>query len=154
MKLNIKNCPCFSNSFETMKNQLKNKQIPKSLDEVYKPIKRKASHKRRINEDSDSDNDNDNYNVYYDYNYDEHKYDTDDSSVQRKRKHKKTDDTKSNNEKVNSNTINCPICYEDVKIPYVTNCNHNFCYSCVDKLISRSTNNEWACPICRKICKK
>ena len=63
-------------------------------------------------------------------------------------------DEKTENETVNPKTINCPVCYEDVKISYVTTCNHNFCYNCVDKLMTTSKNQHWACPICRTICKK
>lgn len=77
----------------------------------------------------------------------------DDPPVISKKKHIKYNDEEIPYEKVVPKKITCPICYDDVNIPYVTICNHNFCYSCIDKLISSSTNTEWACPICRKICK-
>jgi hypothetical protein len=134
---------------------MRNEDLPRSLDELYNTPIKKRRHKRRINDDIDQSN------AYYADDYD--KYDTDEIAAKRKIKYTKSDDTKTNdtkyndtddnNEKDDPKPITCPICYDDVKIAYVTKCNHNFCYGCVDKLISRSTNNEWACPICRKICK-
>ena len=134
MKHNSRYSSCFPNSLKKIKRQA----LSKGLAELYCPIKKRAS----------------NNSSFHDYDdYKEDKYDSYDSSENRKRKYTKSNDTEDNNEKDDPKPITCPICYDDVKIAYVTKCNHNFCYGCVDNLISRSTNNEWACPICRKICK-
>lgn len=100
--------------------------------------------KRRIYEDDDT--------------VDNYKEDLNDNSIDNnersnKKKYIKTENEEIPNEKDISKTINCPICYDDVKFSYVTNCNHHFCYNCIDKLISKSTNNKMTCPICRKLCK-
>lgn len=127
-----------------------NAKIPveiRYLNKIFNEDTKKSTRKRRLHEDSDSYSDN------YDEDCNKRKYDTNEDAVRSKRKYTKNND-EIPNEKVDSNTISCPVCYDDVKISYVTMCNHNFCYSCVDKLISMSNNNEWACPICRKICKK
>ena len=114
---------------------------------LYDRPSRQRSSKRRANEDeektiSDTDaaiNGNTTKNKYTKYNVEiyENKI-----------------DEKTDNEKVDPETINCPICYDNVKIPYVTSCNHSFCYNCIDKLMTTSKNQDWACPICRTLCKK
>lgn len=111
---------------------------------------KKRSNKRRADEDEDED-------------IGKTKYDNDDTDqVRAKNKYTKYDvelyenksDEKTDNEKVDPETINCPICYDNVKISYITTCNHNFCYNCVDTLMTRSKTQHWVCPICRKICNK
>jgi hypothetical protein len=111
----------------------------------YRPS-REGSSKRRANEDeektkSDTDDTNENTtkNKYTKYNVEIYE---------------NKSDEKTDNEKVDPEMINCPICYDNVKIPYVTSCNHSFCYTCIDKLITTSKNKDWACPICRTLCKK
>lgn len=113
---------------------------------LYDRPSRKRSSKRRETEDedktkSDSEytNENNTKNKYTKYNVE----------INENKSDEKTD-----NEKVDPETINCPICYDNVKIPYVTTCNHSFCYNCIDKLITTSKNQDWACPICRTLCKK
>ena len=44
--------------------------------------------------------------------------------------------------------IECPICFEEVTIPYWTECKHQFCYSCFLKLKTQA--NTLTCPTCRK----
>lgn len=45
-------------------------------------------------------------------------------------------------------TNECPICFEEVTIPFKTECNHQFCYPCFLNL--RTENNTLTCPTCRK----
>lgn len=95
--------------------------------------------------------DNDVYDDTYLY-YTENNYDSDDDNIKGKKKYTKTNNT-SPNENDNSTKMNCPVCYDEIIFPYITDCNHQFCYSCINKLISVSKSCRWACPICRKMCK-
>lgn len=46
--------------------------------------------------------------------------------------------------------VECPICYEDVRIPScIKPCNHMYCHKCITKWLTKSNK----CPLCRKKCK-
>lgn len=150
MKINLRHYLSMEHTMEMERTRIIKQQ---QFFEAYNTPPKKATTKRRIDEDSD--------NYEKDYVKDNTKYDTDEAEPAQNKYTKfnneiddEIDDEKTDNKKVDPETINCPICYENVKISYVTTCKHNFCYSCVDTLMSRSKNQEWVCPICRKICKK
>lgn len=41
----------------------------------------------------------------------------------------------------------CPICLETIKTPFITNCNHVFCFNCINACREIHGNN--MCPLCR-----
>lgn len=53
-----------------------------------------------------------------------------------------------NNCPVNTDTYKCPICMSDISIDSIckTDCNHQFCKSCLDTWFNRGENS---CPTCR-----
>lgn len=45
--------------------------------------------------------------------------------------------------------VECPICYEDVRIPScIKPCNHMFCHKCINRWLQKNP----ACPVCRTEC--
>ena len=40
----------------------------------------------------------------------------------------------------------CPICHDDINLPYKLECNHRFCYLC----IKRAYESQRSCPYCRR----
>jgi len=51
----------------------------------------------------------------------------------------------------NNHSCSCPICFEDLTDGSVveTNCNHLFCYSCIEKQINYHKNKDKYCGLCR-----
>ena len=45
--------------------------------------------------------------------------------------------------------VECPICYEDVRIPScIRPCSHMFCHKCINQWLKKNP----ACPVCRTEC--
>ena len=44
-------------------------------------------------------------------------------------------------------TEECPICHDDINLPYKLECNHRFCYLC----IKRAYESQRSCPYCRRL---
>uniref|UniRef100_A0A1X7VQ10 RING-type domain-containing protein n=1 Tax=Amphimedon queenslandica TaxID=400682 RepID=A0A1X7VQ10_AMPQE len=53
-------------------------------------------------------------------------------------------------------TLQCPICLEQLKNPCLTQCLHQFCRECIQTVISTTTAaNKPKCPLCKEqICKR
>ena len=53
-------------------------------------------------------------------------------------------------------TIECPVCYEDVHTSEIASmdCNHKYCSTCIEKCIETSYNQNTSlkCPLCRSMC--
>ena len=48
--------------------------------------------------------------------------------------------------------MDCPVCLEEFKPPILMlNCGHNLCETCTNELMNQSDDQEWPCPICRKV---
>ena len=52
------------------------------------------------------------------------------------------------NQKITTDLMECPICFEEVTEVIKLECNHLFCESCINKI---KENQSLKCPMCRKI---
>lgn len=43
--------------------------------------------------------------------------------------------------------MECPVCFNDLKIPYATTCKHQYCLKCLQQLTSKGSAE---CPLCRR----
>ena len=48
-----------------------------------------------------------------------------------------------------SGSKECPVCLDDIELPYMTTCGHVVCYNCVGKVVRSK-----ACPVCRFVMDK
>ena len=45
----------------------------------------------------------------------------------------------------------CPMCLDNIEKPYITQCNHTYCFECITRLITCSYGKSAACPLCRAV---
>lgn len=76
------------------------------------------------------------------------------TSLQRRRstgiqyygKRRRPEDEEKSNEKKDDSDNTCPVCMNEMELPFKTKCKHTFCYLCL-KNVARLTSA--VCPLCR-----
>lgn len=53
-----------------------------------------------------------------------------------------------------SPVVECPICFEQVKLVSLPKCNHRFCKECIRHWMMMKKGKTFCCPLCRQKFKK